>query len=232
MAIPTSGYPTTLDATSASPGITIEFPQPASSSDLDATNIEHDQLHSNGSLAIVALQTKLGITDSNAATNQVLVGTGASTTAWGSTLTSMTLAGATLSGAVTGADQVMSAVTHKDYSETVYAGGDTGAAPAIDETDGNVQTHTLNSATVTFALPAAAGLQAGTSLTLILTQDASGSRAGVFQVSGATTLVKWAGATAPTLSTGAADIDILTFMTIDGGATPTWYGFVAGQDMS
>ena len=232
MAIPTSGYPTTLDDTSASPGITIEFPQPASSSDLDATNIEHDLLHSNGSLAIVALQTKLGITDSNAATNQVLVGTGASTTAWGSTLTSMTLAGATLSGAVTGADQVMSAVTHKDYSETVYAGGDTGAAPAIDETDGNVQTHTLNSATVTFALPAAAGLQAGTSLTLILTQDASGSRAGVFQVSGATTLVKWAGATAPTLSTGAADIDILTFMTIDGGATPTWYGFVAGQDMS
>ena len=232
MAIPTSGYPTTLDDTSASPGVTIEFPQPASSSDLDATNIEHDLLHSNGSLAIVALQTKLGITDSNAATNQVLVGTGASTTAWGSTLTSMTLAGATLSGAVTGADQVMSAVTHKDYSETVYAGGDTGAAPAIDETDGNVQTHTLNSATVTFALPAAAGLQAGTSLTLILTQDASGSRAGVFQVSGATTLVKWAGATAPTLSTGAADIDILTFMTIDGGATPTWYGFVAGQDMS
>ena len=232
MAIPPSGYPTTLDDTSASPGITIEFPQPASSSDLDATNIEHDLLHSNGSLAIVALQTKLGITDSNAATNQVLVGTGASTTAWGSTLTSMTLAGATLSGAVTGAAQVMSAVTHKDYSETVYAGGDTGAAPAIDETDGNVQTHTLNSATVTFALPAAAGLQAGTSLTLILTQDASGSRAGVFQVSGATTLVKWAGATAPTLSTGAADIDILTFMTIDGGATPTWYGFVAGQDMS
>jgi hypothetical protein len=114
----------------------------------------------------------------------------------------------------------------------VYAGGDTGAAPAIDETDGNVQTHTLDTATVTFALPAAAGLQAGTSLTLILLQDGSGSRVGVFQVSGATTLVKWAGGTAPTLSTGAADIDILTFMTIDGGATPTWYGFVAGQDMS
>jgi len=137
-----------------------------------------------------------------------------------------------LSGAITGADQIASAVTHKDYSETVYAGGNTGAAPAILETNGNVQTHTLDTATVTFALPAAAGLQAGTSLTLILTQDGSGSRAGVFQVSGATTLVKWAGATAPTLSTGAADIDILTFMTIDGGATPTWYGFVAGQDMS
>ena len=53
MAIPTSGYPTTLDDTSASPGVTIEFPQPASSSDLDATNIEHDLLHTNGSLAVV-----------------------------------------------------------------------------------------------------------------------------------------------------------------------------------
>ena len=232
MTIPATGYPTSLDDTNASPGATIEFPQPGSSTDLDAANVEHDLLHTNLSKTVVALQTKLGYTDSNAAANQVLVGTGASATTWGSTLTSMTLAGATLSGAVTGADQVMSAVTHKDYSETVYAGGNTGATPAIAETNGNVQTWTLNAATATFALPAAAGLQAGTSLTLILTQDASGSRAGVFQVSGATTLVKWAGATAPTLSTGAADIDIITFMTIDGGATPTWYGFVAGQDMS
>jgi len=232
MAIPTSGYPGTLDDTSASPGATVEFPQPSSSTDLDATNVEHDLLHTNGSLAIVALQAKLGITASTPVAARALVGTGSGTSEWSSTLTSMTLAGATLSGAVTGADQVMSAVTHKDYSETVYAGGNTGATPAIAETNGNVQTWTLNAATATFALPAASGLQAGTSITLILTQDGSGSRAGVFQVSGATTLVKWAGGTAPTLSTGAADIDILTFMTIDGGATPTWYGFVAGQDMS
>ena len=237
MTLPVTGYPTTLDDTNVTPSGTVEFPQPGSSTDLDATNVEHDILHSNLSKTVVALQTKLGITDSNAAANQVLVGSGASTTAWGSTLTSITLTtgtlnGVTLSGAITGADQIASAVTHKDYSETVYAGGNTGAAPAIAETNGNVQTHTLDTATVTFALPAAAGLQAGTSLTLILTQDASGSRAGVFQVSGATTLVKWAGGTAPTLSTGATDIDIITFMTIDGGATPTWYGFVAGQAMA
>ena len=86
MAIPTSGYPTTLDDTSASPGAGVEFPQPGSSTDLDATNVEHDLLHTNLSLAIVALQTKLGITDSNAAADKVLVGSGASTTAWTSTL--------------------------------------------------------------------------------------------------------------------------------------------------
>lgn len=226
MAIPPSGYPTTLDDTSGTASATVEFPQPASGTDLDATNLEHDILHTNLSKAIVKLQTKLGITDSNPTTGTILQGTG-SGSAWSSTLAAITLG-----GAVTGGDQVMSAVTHKDYSETVYAGGNTGATPAIAETNGNVQTWTLNAATATFALPAAAGLQAGTSLTLILTQDGSGSRAGIFQVSGATTLVKWAGGTAPTLSTGAADIDILTFVTIDGGATPTWYGFVAGQDMS
>ena len=86
MAIPPSGYPTTLDDTNASPGAGVEFPQPGSSTDLDATNVEHDLLHTNLSLAIVALQTKLGITDSNAAADKVLVGSGASTTAWTSTL--------------------------------------------------------------------------------------------------------------------------------------------------
>jgi len=86
MAIPVSNYPAVLDDTSASPGLTIEFPQPQSSTDLDATNVEHDRLHTNLSLAIVALETKLGFTDSNAAADKVLVGTAASTTAWTSTL--------------------------------------------------------------------------------------------------------------------------------------------------
>jgi hypothetical protein len=85
MAIPTSGYPTTLDDTSASPGVTIEFPQPESSTDLDATNVEHDILHANLSLAIVALQTKLGITDSDPSSGTILQGTG-SGSAWSSTL--------------------------------------------------------------------------------------------------------------------------------------------------
>ena len=55
-----------------------------------------------------------------------------------------------------------------------------GVAPTIDEANGNTQSWTLNAATATFALPADSGLQAGTALTLILSQDGSGSRAGVF----------------------------------------------------
>ena len=222
MAIPTSGYPTTLDDTSASPGVTIEFPQPASSSDLDATNIEHDLLHSNGSLAVVALQTKLGITDSNAATNQVLVGTGASTTAWGSTLTSMTLAGATLSGAVDGGAQVISNPVVKDYGETVNIIGATGGGTQdIDITAGNVVTATVDTSanTFTFSNPSVSGVSC--SFTLILTNGGS-------QTVNWPATVDWAAATAPTLT--AAGVDVLTFMTVDAGTI--WYGFAGGLAMA
>ena len=223
--MPSSNYPTSLDTSS-------QQVTPSSSTDLDASGFEHDQVHGAASTALIALEAKLGIGANNAAdgaTNAFLEHTGTGTTAWSTTLTGASIAGATLTGAITGGDQIMSAVTHKDYSETVYAGGDTGATPTIDEANGNTQSWTLNN-NATFALPADSGLQAGTALTLILTQDGTGSRTGAFQVNSATTNVKWAGGTAPTLTTTASRADIVCFVTFDGGATPTWYGFVAGQD--
>ena len=221
MAIPNTVYPTALDVTSGTPSGTVQFPEiPASSTDLDAANVEHDLLHTNLSKAIVALETKLGITDSNPATGTILQGTG-SGSAWSSTLPAITLG-----GAVTGGDQVMSAVTHKDYSETVYAGGNTATSKTLAETNGNVQTWTMTG-NCTFTMPSGSGLQAGTSLTLILTQDGTGSRTGAF------TGVKWAGGAAPTLTTTATTgIDVLTFITFNGGASPVWYGFVAGAAMA
>ena len=223
--MPSSNYPTSLDTSS-------QQVTPTSSTDLDASGFEHDQVHGAASTALIALEAKLGISAAPAASasnNAFLEHSSGGTTAWTTTLTGSTIAGATLSGAIVGGDQIMSAVTHKDYSETVYAGGDTGASPAIDEANGNTQSWTLNN-NATFALPADSGLQAGTALTLILTQDGTGSRTGAFQVNSATTNVKWAGGTAPTLTTTADRADIVCFVTFDGGATPTWYGFVAGQD--
>ena len=221
MAIPTSGYPTTLDDTSASPGVTIEFPQPASSSDLDATNIEHDLLHSNGSLAVVALQTKLGITASTPVAARALVGTGTGTSEWSATLTSMTLAGATLSGAVDGGAQVISNPVVKDYGETVnIIGGTGGGTQDIDITAGNVVTATVDTSTNTFTFsnPSVSGVSC--SFTLILTNG--GSQTVVWPAT-----VDWAAATAPTLT--AAGVDVLAFMTVDAGAT--WYGFAGGLAM-
>jgi len=221
MTLPVTGYPTTLDDTNVSPGAGVEFPQPGSSTDLDATNVEHDILHSNLSKTVVALQTKLGITDSNAATNQVLVGTGASTTAWGSTLTSMTLAGATISGAVDGGAQVISNPVVKDYGETVnIIGGTGGGTQDIDITAGNVVTATVDTSTNTFTFsnPSVTGVSC--SFTLILTNG--GSQTVVWPGT-----VDWAAATAPTLT--AAGVDVLTFMTVDAGTI--WYGFAGGLAM-
>ena len=221
MAIPTSGNPTTLDDTSASPGVTIEFPQPASSSDLDATNIEHDLLHSNGSLAVVALQTKLGITASTPVAARALVGTGTGTSEWSATLTSMTLAGATISGAVDGGAQVISNPVVKDYGETVNAIGATGGGTQdIDITAGNVVTATVDTSTNTFTFsnPSVSGVSC--SFTLFLTNG--GSQTVVWPAT-----VDWAAATAPTLT--AAGVDVLAFMTVDAGAT--WYGFAGGLAM-
>lgn len=149
--------------------------------------------------------------------------TGAATDSTKLAHTGGTLTGVTLAGAVVGADQLISAPIIKDYSETVHAGGNTGATVTLDETDGNVQSWTLN-ASCTFTMPSGSGLKPGTSMTLILTQDGS-SRTGTF------TNVKWAGGTAVTLSTGDDDVDILTFTTFNGGANPVWYGFAAGLDM-
>ena len=221
MAIPTSGYPTTLDDTSASPGVTIEFPQPASSSDLDATNIEHDLLHSNGSLAVVALQTKVGITASTPVAARALVGTGTGTSEWSATLTSMTLAGATISGAVDGGAQVISNPVVKDYGETVnIIGGTGGGTQDIDITAGNVVTATVDTSTNTFTFsnPSVTGVSC--SFTLILTNG--GSQTVVWPGT-----VDWAAATAPTLT--AAGVDVLTFMTVDAGTI--WYGFAGGLAM-
>jgi hypothetical protein len=127
---------------------------------------------------------------------------------------------------ITMGDNIIETPIVKDYAETVHAGGNTSTAVTLDEANGNVQTWTMNG-NCTFTMPGDVGLQPGTSLTLILTQDGTGSRTGAF------TNVKWSGGTAPTLTTTATTgIDILTFYTFNGGASPVWYGFLAGAAMA
>jgi hypothetical protein len=133
---------------------------------------------------------------------------------------------ATSGSVITLTDFVTERPVIKDYAETVYAGGDTATAKTLAETNGNVQTWTMTG-NCTFTMPSGSGLQPGTSMTLILTQDGTGSRTGAF------TDVKWAGGTAPTLTTTATTgIDVITFYTFNGGASPVWYGFLAGAAMA
>ncbi len=218
--MPSSNYPTSLDTSS-------NQVTPSATTDLDASNYEHDQVHGAASTALIALEAKLGISASPAAsasTNAVLTHTGTGTTAWSNTITSPTIAGATLSGAVVGADQIMSAVTHKDYAETCAENAASGAAATIDLNNGNVHHVQLTAnCTFTFSNPVATG--DSSSFTLILEQDGTGSRTATWPAS-----VKWAAATAPTLTTTADKFDVLAFTTVDGGTR--WFGFVAGQDFA
>jgi hypothetical protein len=70
-----TSFPTALDTAT-------QQPSPASTTDLDASGYEHDVVHTNHSGALIAVETKLGLTDSNATSGAILVGTAASTTAW------------------------------------------------------------------------------------------------------------------------------------------------------
>lgn len=212
-----TNYPTSLDTSSTTLRTDI-----ASTDDLDASGKEHDTQHVNVSGAAIALETKLGTGSSTPVDKAVLMGDGAGSSAWDTT---PTIGGnTTIEGSLSMGDNEVIRPKIKDYGETVSAHGNTSTAETVDLENGNVHTATLDAnCAFTFSNPPASGT-AG-SFTLILTQDTTGSRTVTWPAS-----VDWAGGTAPTLSTGANDVDVLTFLTTDGGTT--WLGFSAGLDMS
>lgn len=120
------------------------------------------------------------------------------------------------------ADGVINRPKLEDYSETVNAIGSIGGGTQdIDLTLGNVVTGTVDTSTTTFTFSNPPATGSGGSFTLILTNGGS-------QTVNWPASVDWAGGSAPTLT--ASGVDILTFLTTDGGTT--WYGFPAGLDMS
>jgi hypothetical protein len=115
-----------------------------------------------------------------------------------------------------------SQITLKDYAEKVNViGGSGGGTQDFNLTLGNVASVTVDTSanTFTFSNPSASGTTC--SLTLIITNGAS-------QTLNWPSSVDWAGGTAPTLT--ASGVDVLTFLTIDGGTI--WYGFVGGLAMA
>ena len=124
----------------------------------------------------------------------------------------------TLAGAVTGADQTVSAINLKDYGEITNAIGATGGGTQdIDLTAGNSVTATVDTSanTFTFSNPTASDELCG--FTLELTNGGS-------QTVNWPGTVDWAGGTAPTLTT--SGVDYLVFWTVNGGSR--WYGALVG----
>jgi hypothetical protein len=107
-----------------------------------------------------------------------------------------------------------------DVLSTVAASG---AAETIDLANGNVHDVTLtDDCTFTFTSPAAGRAR---SFTLFLRQGASPPHLATWPGS-----VVWGDGSAPTLSTDLAAVDVITFVTLDGGTA--WYGFPVGGDSS
>ena len=128
-----------------------------------------------------------------------------------------TLAGAsiaTYTGTETLTNKTLTNPTVTNYVESVVAIGNSGTTQTLALTNGTVQTVTMTG-NCTFTMPTAT---AGKSFILIAVQDGTGSRTATF------TSVKWAGGTAPTLTTTATTgRDIFAFVS-DG---TNWYGTVA-----
>lgn len=118
---------------------------------------------------------------------------------------------------------------------TGYAALSTGGGQETVSTANSTTTTTLNLANAnvfnitlvgntTFAFSGATSGKA-CAISLYLKQDGTGSRTVAWPAS-----VKWAGGTAPTLTTTANAQDILVFETLNGGTT--WFGSLVGANFS
>tara|TARA_R110001606_G_scaffold387475_1_gene552166 strand:- start:49 stop:948 length:900 start_codon:yes stop_codon:yes gene_type:complete len=112
----------------------------------------------------------------------------------------------------------------KSYTET-FVTLTRALTTTIDVSSGNHFYVDLSAGSTTFAFsnPPASG----TSYSLILEVDQGSSSSSTISFPSS---VKWALGLSPTLTVGASSVDVFVIYTHDGGTT--YYGFVAGQDMS
>ena len=110
----------------------------------------------------------------------------------------------------------------RDYSETVSSPTISAGTLTLNLETSNIFTVALNAAitTLTISNPPASG--SGGSFTLIFTADGT-ARAVTWPAA-----IKWAGGTAPTLTSTSGKADSFAFFTSDGGTN--WQGYVGGQN--
>ena len=186
---------------------------------LNGTTIQETQA-GDGIQLPTALAPQYGGTGvaNNAASTQTI--TGAYSLGWTiSAATSLTLPTtgtlSTLAGTETFTNKTLTNPTVTNYTETPYT-ANSSTAITLALTNGTVQIITLTG-NATITMPSAVS---GKSFIMYLKQDATGSRTVTWST------VKWAGGTAPTITSTASRQDILSFFA-DG---TNWYGVVVGQN--
>lgn len=110
----------------------------------------------------------------------------------------------------------------RDYSETVSSPTISAGTLTLNLETSNIFTVSLNAAitTLTISNPPASG--SGGSFTLIFTADGT-PRSVTWPAS-----IKWAGGTAPVITSAIGKVDSFAFFTSDGGSN--WQGYIGGQN--
>jgi hypothetical protein len=183
---------------------------PANNTDIDSINIAEGCAPSGINDAIRELMSQVKDLYSGTTGDTISIaggGTGAGTLAGASIVT--------YTGTETLTNKTLTNPTVTNYVETPYS-ANSSTAITLALTNGTVQIITLTgSATIT--MPTATS---GKSFIMFLKQDATGSRTVTWST------VKWAGGTAPTITSTASRQDILSFFA-DG---TNWYGVVVAQN--
>jgi len=183
---------------------------PANNTDIDGINIAEGCAPSGINDAIRELMSQLKDLQAGLSGDVTAIaagGTGAATFA-AAGLT-------TLTGTETLTNKTLTNPTVTNYVETPYS-ANSSTAITLALTNGTVQIITLTG-NATITMPTATS---GKSFIMYLKQDATGSRTVTWST------VKWAGGTAPTITSTASRQDILSFFA-DG---TNWYGVVVGQN--
>ena len=141
------------------------------------------------------------------------------------TLTLPATTGTIIGGDAENVVKIDGAVSEKAASNATISS----TTAALDVRDGSVFQLTLASNISTFNWSNHAASGHVSSFVMKVIQDGSGSRTIAWPDGTNSVTVRWPGDTAPTLSSGAADVDVFVFFTHDGGTN--YYGFTAGLDM-
>ena len=183
---------------------------PANNTDIDGINIAEGCAPSgiNDALREIMAQVKDLYSGTTGDTISIAGGgTGAGTLAGASIVT--------YTGTETLTNKTLTNPTVTNYVETPFT-ANSSTAITLALTNGTVQIITLTG-NATITMPTATS---GKSFIMFLKQDATGSRTVTWST------VKWAGGTAPTITSTASRQDILSFFA-DGSS---WFGVVVGQN--